>query len=236
MAKKRLVWYGELRGSRSQFSQAHSVYEDCALIGDCHTAGLVGRNGSIDRLCLPRFDSPACCAALLGTSEHGRWRLYPSGDVRRITRRYRDGTLILETDYETNQGAVTVVDCMPPRSRGPNLVRVVVGKRGQVRMQMHLVIRFDYGSIVPWVRRVDQGLWAVAGPDSLLLYADVPMHGENLTTVAEFVVSEGQRVPFTFRQFSPSVLSRRLDQHRLPPLSRVRTVRRGRTEAADVGG
>jgi GH15 family glucan-1,4-alpha-glucosidase len=169
--------------------------EDYALIGDCQTAALVGRNGSIDWLCLPRFDSPACFAALLGTPEHGRWLLSPTGEIRRSGRRYREGTLILETDYQTDQGSVTVVDCMPPRDREPNLVRMVVGRRGQVRIRMELVIRFDYGSIVPWVRRVEHGLSAVAGPDSLLLWTDIATRGENLTTVAEFTVSEGQRIP-----------------------------------------
>ncbi len=170
--------------------------EDYALIGDCHTAALVGRDGSIDWLCLPRFDSPACFAALLGTPEHGRWLLCPCGDIRRVSRRYREDTLILETDFETDDGAVTLVDCMPPRSQEPNLVRMVVGRRGTVPMRMQLVIRFDYGSIVPWVRRIAGGLGAVAGADSLLLYTDVPMRGENLTTTAEFSVSAGQQVPF----------------------------------------
>ena len=162
--------------------------EDYALIGDCHTAALVGRDGSIDWLCLPRFDSPACFAALLGTPEHGRWLLTPAGRSAVSRRRYREGTLVLETDFETDAGAVTVIDCMPPRSRGPDLVRLVVGRRGQVPMRMHLVIRFDYGSIVPWVRRIDGGIAPSPGPDSLLFHTDVPLRGENLTTVAEFSV------------------------------------------------
>ena len=170
--------------------------EDYALIGDCQTAALVGRDGSVDWLCLPRFDSPACFAALLGTPEHGQWLLCPATDVRRTSRRYREGTLVLETDYETDEGAVTVIDCMPVRTREPQLVRMVVGRRGRVPMRMNLVIRFDYGSIVPWVRRVEGGISAVAGADSLLLYTDVPLRGENLTTVAEFTVSAGQHVPF----------------------------------------
>ncbi len=170
--------------------------EDYALIGDCHSAALVGRDGSIDWLCLPRFDSPACFAALLGAPEHGRWLLGPAEESRHVARRYREGTLILETDHETDGGAVTVIDCMPPRSKEPELVRMVVGRRGQVRMRMHLVIRFDYGSIVPWVRRIPCGIRAVAGPDSLLFHTDVPLRGENMTTVADFTVSEGQRVAF----------------------------------------
>lgn len=170
--------------------------EDYALIGDCHTAALVGNNGSVDWLCLPRFDSPSCFSALLGTPEHGRWLLAPSATIRRVTRRYRPGTLVLETDFETDQGEVTVIDCMPPRSKEVDLVRMVVGRRGQVPMRMHLVIRFDYGSIIPWVRHIERGISAVAGPDCLLLHTDVPLHGENLTTVADFTVSAGERIPF----------------------------------------
>ncbi len=170
--------------------------EDYALIGDCHTAALVGRDGSIDWLCLPRFDAGACFAALLGSPGHGRWLLAPAGDVRGVRRRYRDGTLVLETDFETADGAVTVVDCMPPRSREPDLVRLVVGRRGTVRMRMQLVLRFDYGSIVPWVRRTERGLRAVAGPDAVLIETPVALQGEDLTTVADFTVAEGQTVPF----------------------------------------
>jgi GH15 family glucan-1,4-alpha-glucosidase len=173
-----------------------SLIEDYALIGDCHTAALVARNGSIDWLCLPRFDSGACFAALLGAGEHGRWLLAPAGDIRRIRRRYREDTLILETDYETDDGAVTLIDYMPPRSQEPDLVRIVAGRRGEVRMQMQLVIRFDYGSIVPWVRRTESGLRAVAGPDTLELSTAVALRGENFKTEAEFTVSEGQRAPF----------------------------------------
>ncbi|MCE5267028.1 MAG: glycoside hydrolase family 15 protein [Planctomycetaceae bacterium] len=170
--------------------------EDYALIGDCHTAALVGRNGSIDWLCLPRFDSAACFAALLGTSNHGRWLLCPANDnVRSIARRYREGTLILETDYETADGAVTIVDCMPPRADAPSLARLVIGRRGRVPMRMQLVVRFDYGSIIPWVRRTNTGISAVAGPDSLLIDTEVKLRGENLTTVADFTVAAGQRVP-----------------------------------------
>ncbi len=173
-----------------------SLIEDYAIIGDCHTAALVARDGSIDWLCFPRFDSGACFAALLGTEDHGRWLLAPAGEIREIRRRYREGTLVLETDYETADGVVTLIDCMPPRSSEPDLVRVVVGKRGQVRMRMQLIIRFDYGSIIPWVRRTESGIRAVAGPDTLILHAAVDLHSENFRTEAEFTVSEGQRVPF----------------------------------------
>jgi GH15 family glucan-1,4-alpha-glucosidase len=170
--------------------------EDYALIGDCQTAALVSREGSIDWLCFPRFDSGACFAALLGTPEHGRWLLTPAGRVERIRRRYRPGSLVLETEYELADGAVTVIDCMPPRSEVPDLVRVVVGRRGRVTMQTQLIIRFDYGSIVPWVRRTPDGLRAIAGPETLVVRTPVPLRGENLTTVGQFDVAEGERVPF----------------------------------------
>jgi GH15 family glucan-1,4-alpha-glucosidase len=170
--------------------------EDYALIGDCHTAALVSREGSIDWLCLPRFDSGACFASLLGTPEHGRWLITPAGPIRRVRRRYRDATLVLETEIETDEGTVTLIDCMPPRSRHPDVVRLVVGTRGRVPMRMQLVIRFDYGLIVPWVRRTDFGIRAIAGSDALELRSDVELRGEGFTTVAEFTVAEGQRVPF----------------------------------------
>ena len=166
------------------------------MIGDCHTAALVARNGSVDWLCLPRFDSGACFAALLGNEEHGRWLLAPEGEVRGVSRRYRDGTLVLETDYETLDGTVTVIDFMPLRSKEPDLVRIVVGKRGKVRMRMQLIVRFDYGSIIPWVRRSKDGLSAVAGPDTLILHTGVDLHSEGFRTEAEFIVAEGQKVPF----------------------------------------
>ncbi len=173
-----------------------SRIEDYALIGDCETAALVSRSGSIDFLCLPRFDSGACFAALLGTPEHGRWLLAPSGDVRRVRRRYRGDTLVLETEYETAGGTVRVVDFMPIRTQQPDVVRVLHGLRGEVSMRMELIMRFDYGAIVPWVRRAPDGLLAVAGPDTLVLRTPVAVRGENLTTVADFTVKEGQHVPF----------------------------------------
>ncbi|HLS85404.1 MAG TPA: trehalase-like domain-containing protein, partial [Burkholderiales bacterium] len=132
--------------------------KDYALIGGCHTAALVGKDGSIDWLCLPRFDSAACFAALLGEPRHGRWLIAPAGAVRHVERRYRDGTLILETDFETEEGAVRLVECMPLSDMRQSVVRLVQGLRGRVAMRMELVIRFDYGSIVPWVRQRDHGL------------------------------------------------------------------------------
>jgi GH15 family glucan-1,4-alpha-glucosidase len=173
-----------------------SRIEDYALIGDRHTAALVARNGSIDWLCFPRFDSGACFAALLGNEEHGCWTLSPAGEIRRIRRGYHDDTLVLETEFETADGTVSVIDCMPPRSKEADLVRIVVGKRGQVPMRMRLVLRPDYGSIIPWVRRTENGICAVAGPDTLTLQSDVNLRNENFKTEAEFTISAGQRLHF----------------------------------------
>jgi GH15 family glucan-1,4-alpha-glucosidase len=170
--------------------------EDYALIGDTHTAALVSRQGSIDWLCLPRFDSPACFAALLGDRSNGRWLLAPAGPVREVRRRYQGDTLVLETEYRTDDGVVRVVDCMPPRQWDPDVARIVEGVRGRVPMRMELTIRFDYGSIVPWVRHIDGALHAVAGPDSVWLRTPVPVRGENWTSLADFTVAEGERVPF----------------------------------------
>jgi GH15 family glucan-1,4-alpha-glucosidase len=173
-----------------------SPIEDYAIIGDCHTAALVGRDGSIDWLCFPRFDSGACFAALLGTPDHGRWLVAPAGEVRRVSRSYRGDTLVLDTTFETDQGAVTVTDCMPVRTNEPDLVRLVRGVRGRVRMRTELIVRFDYGSITPWVRRENGGVRAIAGPDTIEVRTPVPLRGEHWTTVGEFDVEEGQEVPF----------------------------------------
>ena len=170
--------------------------EDYALIGDGHTAALVGRDGSIDWMCLPRFDSAACFAALLGEPQHGRWSIAPIAEVRAVQRRYREDTLILETDFETDEGVVRVVDFMPLSSGRSDVVRIVEGLRGQVRMRMELVIRFDYGQVVPWVRKTNGAVLATAGPDTLELHTTVPTHGEQLKTVAEFQVDAGERIPF----------------------------------------
>lgn len=171
--------------------------EDYALIGDTRTAALVSKTGSIDWLCLPRFDSRACFASLLGDPRHGRWSLHPvDGSVREIHRRYRDGTLVLETEFVTDTGVVRIVDCMPPDEDIPNVVRLVEGVRGTVSMHMELIIRFDYGWLVPWVQTLVGVLHAVGGPDALALRTPIEHHGENLTTVAEFKVHEGERVPF----------------------------------------
>ncbi|HEX4930110.1 MAG TPA: glycoside hydrolase family 15 protein [Gaiellaceae bacterium] len=170
--------------------------EDYGLIGDLQTAALVGVNGSIDWLCLPRFDSGACFAALLGDEWDGSWLLAPDCEVLRVERRYRERTLVHELDFHTAAGIVRVIDFMPPRGREPDLVRIVEGIEGSVPMRMELVIRFEYGSIVPWVRRVgEQTRVAIAGPDALALHTAVPMRGENLRTVAEFTVDAGERMP-----------------------------------------
>jgi GH15 family glucan-1,4-alpha-glucosidase len=171
--------------------------EDYALVGNCETAALVGRDGSIDWLCVPRFDAPACFAALLGTPEHGRWLVAPAAPVRAVRRRYRPGTLVLETEFETAGGVVVLHDCMPVGSRAPDLVRVVEGRRGAVPMRLELVVRLDYGSLVPWVRRCDDGLRAIGGPNGLRLRTPVNLRGQDFRTVAEFTVAAGQRVPFT---------------------------------------
>ncbi len=170
--------------------------EDYGFIGDMRTAALVGRNGSIDWLCLPRFDSNACFAALLGQERNGAWRIAPEGSDAPGRQRYRQDTMILETEFETAEGVVRVIDFMPPHARHRDVIRVVEGVRGSVRMNMRMVVRFDYGRTVPWVWRDAEGLNAVAGPDALLLRASVPTRGENLSTVARFTVDAGERASF----------------------------------------
>lgn len=168
--------------------------EDYALLSDTQTAALVGRNGSIDWVCFPRFDSAACFAALLGTQEHGRWLLAPRGPIKATRRRYRPGTLILETEHDTDEGTVRIIDFMPLRGQAPDIVRIVEGVTGEVPVAMELAIRFEYGKVVPWVRRAHGALLAVAGPDALAFYGDFPVRGRGLKTVGEVVVKPGQRV------------------------------------------
>jgi GH15 family glucan-1,4-alpha-glucosidase len=171
--------------------------EDYALIGDTQSAALVGKNGSIDWLCVPRFDSAACFAALLGEPKHGRWMIAPVEEVVLVKRRYRPRTLVLETEMTTKSGVIRLVDCMTPPDGKPCVLRLVEGVSGRVPMRMQLVIRYDYGSIVPWVYRTeDKSLHAIAGPDALVLRTPVETRGEDLTTVAEFAVGAGERVPF----------------------------------------
>ncbi|HYY38328.1 MAG TPA: glycoside hydrolase family 15 protein [Xanthobacteraceae bacterium] len=181
-----------------------SRIEDYALIGDCEAAALIARNGSLDWLCWPRFDSDACFAALLGSGDHGHWQIAPRDGRVAITRRYRPHTLILETRFESSEGVVTLVDFMPVPAMRSSVVRLVIGEKGQVTMCTELVLRFGYGAIVPWVTRLDDGaLRAIAGPDMVVLRTPVHLVGQNLTTVAEFTVAAGEIVPFVLT-YAPS--------------------------------
>ena len=173
-----------------------ALIEDYGLIGDLQTAALVSRHGCIDWLCFPRFDSGACFAALLGDEENGRWSLQPASGITSTERRYRGDTLVLETELACDEGVVRLIDFMPPRGEAPDVVRIVEGVEGTVPMKMRLSIRFDYGSIVPWVRRRDEGVHAVAGPDALFLATPVDLVGRNLHTEADFDIAPGDRVPF----------------------------------------
>jgi GH15 family glucan-1,4-alpha-glucosidase len=172
------------------------LIEDYALVGDTHTAALVGMDGSIDWLCLPRFDSGACLAALLGDSNNGRWLIHPRGATRASRRRYRGDTLVLETEFAMAEGTVRVVDFLPIREEVPELVRIVEGVSGAVEMEMELILRFDYGSTVPWVRRIDGELTAIAGPNAVALRTPVQTRGRGLSTVATFTIRAGDRLPF----------------------------------------
>src|SRR6476659_10096700 len=176
--------------------------EDYGFLSDTQTGALVSRHGSVDWLCFPRFDSGACFAALLGDDENGSWSLGPVGEVTGSSRRYRGDTLILETEIETADGAVRLIDFMPPRGENPDIVRIIEGLRGKVRMKMDLIIRFDYGQIVPWVRKRHGGLEAIAGPDGLILRTPIETYGKDLTTVAEFTVAKGDRIPFVLTWFA----------------------------------
>ena len=183
-----------------------SRIEDYALIGDCETAALVGRDGSIDWLCWPRFDSDACFAALLGTPDHGRWRIAPE-NVTRTTRRYRGDSLILETRFETPEGVVKIVDFMPPRSGHSHLVRLIVGESGSVTVRSELVVRFGYGSSVPWVHSQQDGtVRAIAGPDQVVLRTPVEIQGKIPRIESEFTVRKGDTIPFTLT-YAPSHLA-----------------------------
>ncbi len=191
---------------------ASARIENYALLGDLHTGALVGLDGSIDWLCLPRFDSPACFAALVGDAENGHWSIAPAAPIRSRSRRYRGHSLVLETTFVCDEGTVTLTDAMlledaraprdgRQRADEPRLVRRVTGVVGTVALRMEYVVRFDYGSIVPWVRRVDEGLLAVAGPDALLLSCDVETKAEGMHTIAEFAVSAGESVAFELTYF-----------------------------------
>lgn len=181
--------------------------EDYGLIGDCETAALVGRDGSIDWLCWPAFDSDACFAAILGTEKHGRWKIAPAQDVTKISRRYRDNTLILETRFETESGTVVLIDFMPPRGKASDILRLVRGISGRVKLRMELVIRFGFGTDIPWVKKSEDGsaLLAICGPDMTVLRTPVETRGEDMTTVADFDVGEGETIPFALT-YGPSHL------------------------------
>ena len=183
--------------------------EDYALIGDCQTAALVGRDASIDWLCWPRFDSPACFAALIGGPEHGCWKLGPADSSARVERRYRSDTLVLETDFVTAEGAITVIDFMSLGASGSHLARIVVGRRGRVRVRTELALRFDYGFAMPWMTRLDHGrLRAVAGPDMVVLDTPVELRVQRHSAIAEFEVSQRDRVPLVLMHSA---------SHREPP-------------------
>jgi GH15 family glucan-1,4-alpha-glucosidase len=183
------------------------LIEDHALIGNQETAALVARDGTVTWLGMPRFDSPACFAALLGTPDHGRWQIAPAAAEVRITRAYRDATLILETTFETAEGAVRVIDFMARRPGASDLVRRVRGLRGRVAMRTELAVRFEYGSVVPWVSKQDDGrLRFIAGPDRLLLETGVALRGEGLQTVGDFELGAGDEVTFAL-SWSPSWLA-----------------------------
>lgn len=171
--------------------------EDYALIGDCETAALVGKNGSIDWLCWPNFSSDACFASLLGSEDNGYWKIAPTFEPSRVSRKYRDKTLILETTFETKEGSFELVDFMPIRGQNSDIVRIVRGLKGSVAVRMELALRFDFGRIIPWVSRCKDGaLQAIAGPDMVMLRTPVEHHGEDMRTVAEFTITEGESIPF----------------------------------------
>ena len=199
--------------------------EDYALLGDTHSAALVGFDGSIDWLCLPRFDSGACFAALLGTPEHGRWLLAPAGGHRATARRYRDDTLVLETEFTTADGAVRVVDCMPVRHDGrPDVFRRVEGLSGRVGVRSEVTIRLDYGHVVPWFRRGGPAHSAFAGPDALTLDGDVAHERQGDDLVADFALGAGENAEFRLHLVDPAATS--------PP----RTPRSGRASPRPSAG
>ena len=180
--------------------------EDYALIGDCETAALVNRNGSIDWLCWPAFDSEACFTALLGDNKHGHWQIAPVAEVTECSRKYRGDTLILETTLTTADGVITLIDFMPPRGAASDVVRIVRGDKGVVKLRMELVVRFGFGVNIPWVKRQDDGaLLGISGPDMVVLRTPVETYGEDLTTVAEFEIRAGDSVPFVL-SYGPSHL------------------------------
>src|SRR6266702_1334438 len=206
LARRELIRRGFPRVISKACKTLSQKIEDYALIGDCETAALVGRNGSIDWLCWPAFDSDACFAAILGTRKNGRWLVAPTEDITGTSRRYLGNTLILETCFETEAGTVALIDFMPPRGKASDIVRLVRGVSGKVEMRMELVIRFGFGVDIPWVRRCEDGsLLAIASQDMTVLRTPAKTRGEDLTTIAEFKVSAGETVPFVLT-YGPSHL------------------------------
>jgi GH15 family glucan-1,4-alpha-glucosidase len=183
-------------------AESETRIEDYAFLSDTQTGALVSRDGCVDWLCFPRFDSGACFASLLGTRDNGHWRFWPKEKIDKTSRRYRGETLILETEIETKSGAVRLIDFMPPRGENPDIIRIVEGIRGEVAMKMELIVRFDYGRTIPWVRTGHGGLEGIAGPNGLILRTPVQTQGKDLTTVAAFTVKKGDRVPFVLTWFA----------------------------------
>jgi GH15 family glucan-1,4-alpha-glucosidase len=215
----------------------HRRIEDYGLIGNMHSAALVGRDGSIDWLCLPRFDSPACFAALIGTVDNGRWQVSPAGDVLATSRRYLPDTAVLETRFETATGAVTLTDFMPLSSEAEkiNLVRIVTGVAGSVEMTMELVLRFEYGHAVPWVRHRDYGLSAVAGPNSVQLHTDLPLDSQDMKTRSAFTVKEGDSVLMTL-SYHPTTSTPQFVPDRMESLQRTVSWWREWIKSSEIGG
>src|SRR5690349_21091638 len=195
-ARSRPVHAHSERADSATAPAAAATIEDYALIGDCHTAALVSKQGSIDWLSWPRFDSPACFAALLGSPDNGRWRIAPAETPTNITRRYLPGTMILETLFETPTGSAALIDFMAVEK--DSIVRIVEGRSGSVEMQLDLALRFEYGSAVPWVTRLNHGsgIRAIAGPNQVVLHSDIKLHGKAMTTVASFTAEAAQRTRF----------------------------------------
>ena len=185
-----------------RMKRPHAKIEDYAFLSDTQTGALVSREGCVDWLCFPRFDSSACFASLLGEKKNGHWLFTPQDKIDKLKRRYRGDTLIVETEIETESGAVRLIDFMPPRGQNPDLIRIIEGLRGEVSMEMELIIRFEYGLVIPWVRKAHGGLEAIAGPDGLILRTPIETRGKDLTTVAEFTVKKGERIPFVLTWFA----------------------------------
>ncbi len=191
----------------SEATAAQPRIEDYAMIGDGHSAALVNRTGSVDWLCWPRFDSPACFAALLGGRNHGRWLIAPKGAVHTISRAYRGSSLVLETVFTTEDGEVALIDFMPPNGASSSVIRLVAGRSGRVTMRLDLTLRFDYGTTIPWVTRLSDGngIRAIAGPDMVVLRTPITLLGQNLATIAEFEIAAGETIPFTLTHFASHV-------------------------------